>query len=239
MTYYLLIGLSYQLYIIINLLYFSSITLVGSIPKAGIRFGANAKCKKLLADENGKLTMGKPFLAGMGAGIVEAVLAVTPMETIKTHCIEKNMSLRTGVADILQKEGLTGVYKGVSATILKQASNQGLRFMIFNTYKEMITNDGARALSPIESLLGGMLAGCLSVLGNNPFDVVKTRMQGSDSHMYKNTLDCFVSILKHEGPMGYYKGALARMGRVVPGQGIIFMSFEVIQSFLEKNTFLK
>jgi hypothetical protein len=45
-----------------------SVTLVFSIPKAGIRFGGNAYCKQLLADEKGKLTMGKQFLAGMGAG---------------------------------------------------------------------------------------------------------------------------------------------------------------------------
>ena len=65
-----------------------SVTLVGSIPKAGIRFGANSYCKKLLADDKGKLNMGQQFLAGVGAGTVEAILAVTPMETIKTKLIE-------------------------------------------------------------------------------------------------------------------------------------------------------
>ena len=64
------------------------VTLVGSIPKAGIRFGGNAYCKKLLADEKGKLNMAQQFLAGMGAGTIEAILAVTPMETIKTKLIE-------------------------------------------------------------------------------------------------------------------------------------------------------
>lgn len=68
------------------------VTLVGSIPKAGIRFGGNAYCKKLLADENGKLNMGQQFLAGMGAGTIEAILAVTPMETIKTKLIEVTFS---------------------------------------------------------------------------------------------------------------------------------------------------
>jgi len=48
-----------------------SITLVGSVPKAGIRFGGNAWCKKMLADDKGKLTMSKQFLAGMGAGTIE------------------------------------------------------------------------------------------------------------------------------------------------------------------------
>lgn len=70
------------------------VTLVGSIPKAGIRFGGNAYCKKLLADENGKLNMGQQFLAGMGAGTIEAILAVTPMETIKTKLIEVMFSFQ-------------------------------------------------------------------------------------------------------------------------------------------------
>lgn len=73
---------------------------------------------------------------------------------------------------------------------------------------------------------------------NNPFDVVKTRMQGSRASMYKNTMDCFVQMYKVEGPMVFYSGLVPRLGRVLPGQGIIFMSFETIQgwvdSFLEK-----
>lgn len=36
-----------------------SVTLLLSIPKAGVRFGGNAYLKSLLADENGSLSMGK------------------------------------------------------------------------------------------------------------------------------------------------------------------------------------
>lgn len=209
------------------------VTLVGSIPKAGIRFGGNAWCKTLLADEKGKLTMGKQFLAGFGAGTIEAVLAVTPMETIKTKLIQTNQNLVAGVRSIIRESGYAGLYQGVSATILKQSSNQGLRFMFFNKYKDIITENGKTKITPILSLLGGMAAGCFSTIGNNPFDVVKTRMQGRDAPMYKNTIDCFIKIFQNEGLRGYYKGVIPRMGRVVPGQGIIFMSFETIQDSVQ------
>lgn len=63
--------------------------------------------------------------------------------------------------------------------------------MWFNKYKGIISNDGARSLSDLENLLGGMSAGCFSTLGNNPFDVVKTKMQGIDAAKYKGTVDCF------------------------------------------------
>lgn len=39
-------------------------TLVGSMPKAGIRFGLNALIKDNLRDKDGKLTPGKNFVAG-------------------------------------------------------------------------------------------------------------------------------------------------------------------------------
>lgn len=105
--------------------------------------------------------------------------------------------------------------------------------MWFNEYKRIVTKDGLEPLSPIGGLLGGMSAGCFSTVCNNPFDVVKTRMQGTQSSQYKGTLDCFKQILSKEGASAFYAGVFPRLGRVVPGQGIIFMSFESIQSSLE------
>jgi solute carrier family 25 citrate transporter 1 len=72
-------------------------------------------------------------------------------------------------------EGLGGIYQGAAATAMKQGSNQGLRFMWYNEYKRIVTNDGEIESTPLMSLVGGMTAGCFSTLGNNPFDVVKVR----------------------------------------------------------------
>lgn len=66
--------------------------------------------------------------------------------------------------------------------------------MWFNKYKSILSKDGARPLTDIENLLGGMSAGCFSTLGNNPFDVVKTKMQGVDAAKYKSTVDCFKQV---------------------------------------------
>jgi len=232
------------------------ITLLFSIPKAGIRFGSNSFFKGKLADEHGKLTMGKQFLAGVLAGCAEAVLAVTPMETIKVKLIQHNMGLVSGVRAIVKESGVAGLYQGLFATVLKQSSNQGLRFMFFNTYKDKVvalaaggaseqrtfplsfvtTADGS-GLSTYGAFLGGLGAGCFSTLGNNPFDVVKTRMQSSDASQYKNTLDCAARIMTQEGPSAYYKGVVARMGRVVPGQGIIFACMNGIQGWVATTFF--
>mmetsp|Transcript_35853 Transcript_35853/g.52389 ORF Transcript_35853/g.52389 Transcript_35853/m.52389 type:complete len:363 (-) Transcript_35853:118-1206(-) len=273
-------------------------TLIGSIPKAGIRFGLNAVIKDNLRDKDGKLTLGKNFVAGLGAGVSEALIIVAPVETVKTKCIELNKSFLSGMKYIIQTEGVSGIYKGVTATALKQGSNMGLRFMWFNKYKEIITKDGEKKMTPLMGLFGGMSAGCFSTLGNNPFDVIKvclsvndvgnmrlclaalfvfsvlvldyhplllygcnfilpfilffttrcnahfnfvsqTRLQGTNASKYASTYDCFQQILRNEGVSAFYVGVVPRMGRVVPGQGIIFMSFETIQQTLEQFQFFQ
>lgn len=161
-------------------------------------------------------------------------MAVTPLETMKTKMIETNTGLISGVRLILAESGIRGLYQGLSATIIKQASNQGLRFMFFNKYKDIVTGEGATPLSPIGALLGGMGAGCFSTLGNNPADVIKTQMQGRSAALYTSTADCALQLWRAGGVGAFYKGCLARMGRVVPGQGIIFMSFESIQAWIER-----
>ena len=160
-------------------------TLIGSIPKAGIRFGLNSVIKDILRDpKTNQLTPVTNFVAGLGAGVAEAILIVAPVETVKTKCIELNQTFMSGLKHIFKTEGIAGIYQGSFATALKQGSNQGLRFMWFNEYKSYVTtyyklqSDGSATLkmTPIQSLIGGMSAGCFSTLGNNPFDVVKTRM---------------------------------------------------------------
>jgi solute carrier family 25 (mitochondrial citrate transporter), member 1 len=90
-------------------------TLVGSIPKAGIRFGLNSVIKDVLRDkETGQLTVAKNFLAGLGAGVAEAVIVVAPVETVKTKVIELNLPFVVGFRHILKTEGIGGIYQGVS-----------------------------------------------------------------------------------------------------------------------------
>lgn len=96
-----------------------SVLLYGSIPKSAVRFGAFETFKQNLQDERGQLsTLGK-LGAGLGAGVCEAVLAVTPMETVKVKFINDQRSANPkfkgffhGVGQIVKAEGVSGVYKG-------------------------------------------------------------------------------------------------------------------------------
>ena len=70
-------------------------------------------------DEKGNLSGGGKLLAGLGAGVLEAVFAVTPMETVKVRFINDQRSANPkfkgfahGVGCIIKQDGIGGVYKG-------------------------------------------------------------------------------------------------------------------------------
>lgn len=206
-------------------------TLIGAIPKVGIRFGCFALFSDLLRSDDGTLTMVMLFFAGLAAGAVEALLVVVPVETIKTKCIQLKMPLVEGLQQIFLLQGFRGMYHGVVATVMKQSSNHGLRFLWYYEYKRIVTHDGSHALTAGWAFLGGMTAGIFSTLGNQPADVIKTKMQGVRVE-YTSTWDCICKTFQNEGIAGFYTGILPRLSRVIPGQGIIFMSFEIIVAIL-------
>ena len=106
----------------------------GSIPKSAVRFGSFEKFKSILADDKGNLSGGNRLLCGLGAGVSEAIFAVTPMETVKVKFIADQRSANPqykgffhGLRTIVAQEGISGTYKGLTATMMKQGSNQMIR----------------------------------------------------------------------------------------------------------------
>lgn len=131
--------------------------------------------------------------------------------------------------------GFLGVYKGVTATIMKQGSNQAIRFYVMESLKDLYKGDDPK--KPVPKLVVGTfgaLAGAASVFGNTPIDVVKTRMQGLEASKYKNTADCFMTIWRNEGPTAFYKGTVPRLGRVCLDVAITFMIYDSFMDLFNK-----
>ncbi|MED6287272.1 hypothetical protein CHARACLAT_014664 [Characodon lateralis] len=129
--------------------------------------------------------------------------------------------------------GLKGTYQGLTATVLKQGSNQAIRFYVMTSFRNWYKGDDPnKAINPVITGLFGAFAGAASVFGNTPLDVIKTRMQGLEAHKYKSTVDCAVQIMKHEGPMAFYKGTIPRLGRVCLDVAIVFIIYEEVVKVL-------
>lgn len=157
-----------------------SALLLFSIPKNTVRFGAYQKAKNLLFTDGSRISN---FCCGIFAGACESTLVVTPQETIKTKLVSDMMTDKPqyknifhGVSTIVRENGLGGIYKGYSATLLKQSSNQGVRFVVYTDTAKLL--EQYIHVKMVTDLLAGGFAGFCSVMANNPVDVIKTRLQG-------------------------------------------------------------
>lgn len=81
------------------------------------RFGAFEALKQRSVDDRGNLSPQARVLCGLGAGVCEAILAVTPMETVKVKFINDQRSGNPrfkgffhGVGLILKEQGIIFLY---------------------------------------------------------------------------------------------------------------------------------
>lgn len=200
--------------------------------------------KSFLADAEGKISGPRTVLAGFGAGITESLLAVTPFEAVKTQLIDdaKRVSPRMrgflhGSAVIAREQGIRGFAKGFVPTTARQAANSAVRFSTYTTLKQFAEG----YVKPGEKLgvlstfgLGGM-AGVVTVYATQPIDTVKTRMQSLEARKsYKNSVDCGVQIVKREGVLTLWSGAVPRLGRLVLSGGIVFTMYEKSMELMDR-----
>ena len=121
--------------------------IIGNSAKAGVRFVSYEYIKKLFEDEKGNLSKPRLLLAGLSAGVCEALLVVTISETIKTKLIDDRNSstpkfkgLIHGTKEIIKSEGISGIYRGATAVVARQAANQGARLTIYSLLKQYTEN---------------------------------------------------------------------------------------------------
>lgn len=218
-----------------------AVLIYGSIPKASVRFGMYEQARNYITGgATRKLTQLESVKCGLTAGVVEAILVVCPMETIKVRFVNdqtlekpKFKGFLHGTRQIIGEAGVLGLWQGLVPTILKQGSNQAMRFFVYNTLKQRLQGDTDRQLEFYETAAIGATAGGVSVLGNTPIDTVKTRMQGLDSHRYRSTWHTITTIYKDEGVLAFYKGTVPRLSRVCADVAIVFVLYEKVKQALD------
>lgn len=176
-------------------------------------------------DESGKVTALGNMGAGLMAGIAEAVIVVTPGETIKTKMIDDRAgpklyrSTSHGIVSIVARDGLSGLYRGVVPVTLKQSANSMVRFTSYNLFLgRMETLDlpvSPRVKKSFNTVTAGALAGIVTVYATMPFDSIKTRLQAIDGHqLYRGSFDCLRSVIRDEGISALWRGTIPRLVRL-------------------------
>lgn len=165
-------------------------------------------------------------VAGGVAGMV-AKTVVAPLERIKIlyQVSAEQFALRqvpVVAMNIIRTEGFAALWRGNTATMLRVFPYSGIQFMVFDrckTYslklherresglgmKRRNTEETFKSfgLTPIESLVSGMIAGTVSVLCTYPLDLTRAQMAMQHKRrQHSKKIVGFIGVLKHNHGLG-------------------------------------
>ncbi|XP_055535087.1 mitochondrial glutamate carrier 1-like isoform X1 [Wyeomyia smithii] len=188
----------------------SAVNVLLITPEKAIKLAANDFFRYYMATKDGKLSIIRQMVAGGSAGLCQIIIT-TPMELLKIQMQDagriaakayevgktNSKTSATNIAlELLRTKGITGLYKGTGATMLRDVSFSIVYFPLFATLNDLgpRKSDGSGEAVFWCSFLSGCAAGSLAALIVNPFDVIKTRLQalkhGEGEVQFNGVSDC-------------------------------------------------
>jgi len=206
-------------------------------------FGVYGNCLDYFAKRAGNPNHTPTFfeivIAGHLAGFA-AAFVMTPADRIKVtmqaargHGV--NPSTWSCAKDIVATQGASSLFRGFSATALRDGPGMALYYIIYDLEKKHIPgwsseNDvkGNPKHTAIQMMMFGGMSGVVSWLPVYPIDVIKSRIQSdATGKKYTSMLDCALKSTLAEGPFVLYRGCLPVLLAAVPLHGTVFMVYEL------------
>ncbi|EOY00081.1 NAD+ transporter 2 isoform 2, partial [Theobroma cacao] len=196
----------------------------------------------------------REFICHGGAGATAGAIAATfmcPLDVIKTrlqvHGLpEASQSgargsvIITSLQHIIKNDGLKGLYRGLSPTILALLPNWAVYFTLYEQLKGLLTSheDNGGQLTIGANMVAAAGAGAATAITTNPLWVVKTRLQTQGMRTgvvpYTGVLSALRRIVHEEGLRGLYSGVLPSLAGI-SHVAIQFPAYEKIKSYMAKK----
>ncbi|KAL2525812.1 Mitochondrial substrate carrier family protein [Abeliophyllum distichum] len=225
------------------------VTIVHRLPYSSVSFYAFERYKNLLQFILGVESQGDNMsadlcirLVGGGLAGITAATVTYPLDLVRTRlAAQTNVIYYRGISHALctisKEEGVSGLYKGLGATLLGVGPNLAISFSVYDTIRSYWHSRRPDDSTVLVSLACGSLSGIASSTVTFPLDLVRRRMQlegaGGRARVYKTGLfGAFRHIMRTEGLRGLYRGILPEYYKVVPGVGIVFMTYEKLKQLL-------
>jgi len=156
---------------------------------------------------------------------------------------------------VIKNEGLVGIYQGLTPALIGSAASWGGYFFFYESIKQQMMQRHRTLqnleptqyvqLSPMDNFTAACVSGAIMVGCTNPLWLIKTRMQlqlkksqekqvkmlGEErvKRPYRNIVDAVRTIVREEGVVALYKGAVPALMLVSNG-GVQFVTYEYLKS---------
>lgn len=121
-----------------------------------------------------------------------------------------NTSFVRTFRSILATEGIPGLFRGITPSMLREASYSSIRMGLYEPARQFVApNTPISEISLWQKIVAGFFSGGVGSAIANPTDLIKIRFQArrpDQPKIYKHTLDAFTSIYRNQGLKGLYKG---------------------------------
>ncbi|CAA0841121.1 mitochondrial substrate carrier family protein [Striga hermonthica] len=134
-----------------------------------------------------------------------------------------------------QQDGLRGFFRGTGATLCREVPFYVAGMGLYAESKKATQQLLGRELEAWETIAVGALSGGLAAVLTTPFDVIKTRTMTAPQGRPVTLSIVAFSILRHEGPLGLFKGALPRFFWIAPLGAMNFAGYELARKAMDKN----
>ncbi|KAJ1442154.1 Mitochondrial carrier protein [Sesbania bispinosa] len=115
---------------------------------------------------------------------------------------------------LVRQEGVTALFSGVSATVLRQVLYSTTRMGLYDMFKKKWSNPNTGGNMPLTRKIGaGLISGGIGAAVGNPADVAMVRMQAdgrlppAQRRDYKSVVDAITRMAKDEGVTSLWRGS--------------------------------
>lgn len=198
----------------------TSATLARTLPGVGTYFFMLSYCKEIIGRTRPReletLTPFESMVAGASARSATGLLFF-PLTLLKAR-LESGLwgyqGIKGGLQTMYRTEGVMGMYKGVGATMMRDAPYSGVFVMAYEFNKQVYRDwaDSEDTPPVLANLAIAFSSGMFACGMTHPFDVVKTLVQVHPQR-YQTTLGAWTTTFAERGVLGFYNGFGARLAR--------------------------
>ncbi|KAL5014746.1 hypothetical protein ScPMuIL_009016 [Solemya velum] len=194
-----------------------------------------------------EIPKGIKFLFGGTAGMA-ATLFVQPLDLIKNRMqlsgeggkVREHKTSFHAIRAILKNEGLTGLYTGLSAGLLRQATYTTTRLGIYTTLFDLFSRNDHPPNFLMKAMMG-VTAGGIGAFVGTPAEISLIRMTAdgrlplAERRGYTNVFNALVRMSSEEGILTLWRGCMPTVARAMVVNAAQLASYSQAKQFLRST----